>query len=234
MRHKLLKRQLFWMTGSRFHAERKFSAAKGHVPHGRRQSKRTFGSFGNGKGGCDGFLPKLLAIAAALASAGCWPTQVPVRPNIAPVAGGWRGPAQVHDNVAQRLLAAHNRERSEAGVPPLVWDEGLAAAAAVYAPIVARSGGLEHAPASMRQGQGENLWTGTRGAFPLEQMVRDWASEKHYFRAGVFPDVSSSGNWGDVGHYTQIIWRQTTRVGCAVHQVPAADFLSAATRPPAT
>jgi hypothetical protein len=55
-------------------------------------------------------------------------------------------------------------------------------------------------------------------------MVRDWASEKHYFRPGVFPNVSSSGNWVDVGHYTQIIWRQTTRVGCAVHQAQA-DFL---------
>jgi hypothetical protein len=167
---------------------------------------------------------KLLVVAAVIASAGCSSGQVPVRQAGASTAG-WRGPAQVHDNLAHRLLAAHNRERSEAGVPPFVWDEGLAASAAAYAPIVARSGGLAHAPASMLQGQGENLWMGTRGAFSLEQMVRDWASEKSLFRPGIFPNVSSGGNWGDVGHYTQIIWRQTTRVGCAVHQTAQSDFL---------
>ena len=165
--------------------------------------------------------PKLLVIASALAFAGCSSTQLPARQ----VGAGWPGPAQVHDNLAQRLLSAHNRERSQAGVPPLVWDESLAAAAAIYAPMVARSGGLAHAPASLLQGQGENLWMGTSGAFSLEQMVRDWASEKSLFRPGVFPNVSSSGNWSDVGHYTQIIWRETTRVGCAIHETAQSDFL---------
>jgi hypothetical protein len=27
--------------------------------------------------------------------------------------------------------------------------------------------------------------------------------------------VSRSGRWQDVGHYTQMVWRSTTRVGCA-------------------
>jgi len=26
----------------------------------------------------------------------------------------------------------------------------------------------------------------------------------------------STGNWADVGHYTQMIWKNTTAVGCAV------------------
>jgi hypothetical protein len=36
------------------------------------------------------------------------------------------------------------------------------------------------------------------------------------FRAGRFPDVSATGNWADVGHYTQIIWPTTQRVGCSI------------------
>ncbi|HWH17287.1 MAG TPA: CAP domain-containing protein, partial [Allosphingosinicella sp.] len=51
------------------------------------------------------------------------------------------------------------------------------------------------------------------------------AAERRYFRAGVFPNVSSSGNWSDVGHYTQMVWRGTTSVGCALHQSPRWDFL---------
>lgn len=43
-----------------------------------------------------------------------------------------------------------------------------------------------------------------------------WGAEKQYFTAGTFPEVSSTGNWADVGHYTQLIWKETTQVGCAV------------------
>ena len=45
-------------------------------------------------------------------------------------------------------------------------------------------------------------------------MVQLWGAEKQYFQYGIFPDVSITGNWMDVGHYTQIIWRNTTEVGC--------------------
>ena len=40
---------------------------------------------------------------------------------------------------------------------------------------------------------------GTRGAFTAEEMVGDWIAEKKMFRAGVFPNVSATGNWEDVG-----------------------------------
>jgi hypothetical protein len=39
--------------------------------------------------------------------------------------------------------------------------------------------------------------------------------EQHYFVPGIFPDVSKTGNWADVGHYTQMVWRTTTAVGGA-------------------
>ncbi|HWH17152.1 MAG TPA: CAP domain-containing protein, partial [Allosphingosinicella sp.] len=129
-------------------------------------------------------------------------------------------PPQTLGNLPERLLAIHNRERARVGVPPLVWDARLAAAAAAYGPRLAALGRLEHSPQQSRQGQGENLWMGTRGAYSPEEMAGGWAAERRYFRAGVFPNVSSSGNWSDVGHYTQMVWRGTTSVGCALHQSP--------------
>ncbi|HEX5183726.1 MAG TPA: CAP domain-containing protein [Allosphingosinicella sp.] len=125
----------------------------------------------------------------------------------------------------QHMLAAHNRERAAAGAAPLAWDPALAAAAASYGPALSRLGKLAHSEPSTRPGQGENLFMGTRGAYRLDEMVGGWAGEKRLFRPGIFPDVSISGHWEDVAHYTQMIWPATRRVGCAVYKDSEWDFL---------
>ena len=140
--------------------------------------------------------------------------------------------AQDLSGLERRLLAIHNRERASTGARPLVWDSGLAAAAAAYGPALERLGKLAHAPPEARPGQGENLWMGTRDAYELEEMAGGWVAEKRLFRAGVFPAVSTSGNWSDVGHYTQMIWKGTTRIGCAVHKSRLWDFLICRYSPP--
>lgn len=165
------------------------------------------------------------ACALALLAAGCssrpeWADGAFVR-EVVP-AGAAR---QDLRNLASRLLLLHNRERAAVGVPPLQWDASLAAGAAAYGPQLAAYGRLQHSAEQARQGQGENLWMGTRGAYSLEDMAGSWAAEKRIFRPGQFPNVSSSGNWSDVGHYTQMIWRGTTRVGCALHRAQAWDYL---------
>jgi hypothetical protein len=124
-----------------------------------------------------------------------------------------------------RVLAAHNTERARAGVPRLVWDNVLGSAAADYARQMALSGRFEHSNRSQRRGTGENLWMGTHGAFSVEAMIGGWASEKGWFRPGTFPNVSSTGNWEDVGHYTQMIWPTTGSVGCALASTPRVDYL---------
>ncbi|HEX8364885.1 MAG TPA: CAP domain-containing protein [Allosphingosinicella sp.] len=126
---------------------------------------------------------------------------------------------------ARRILSLHNRERAAAGAPPLAWDGNLASAAASYGPALAARGRLAHSPPGTRPGQGENLWMGTAGAFSIEEMVGSWAAEKSIFVPGTVPHVSRSGEFGDVGHYTQMIWRTTARVGCALHRGRANDFL---------
>lgn len=134
-------------------------------------------------------------------------------------------PLQDQSNLAARLLAAHNRERAAVGVPLLRWDPMLAASAASYGPALAAMGRLEHSPRASRPSESENLWMGSRRAYTPEQMVGAWASERAFFRPGVFPNVSTTGNWLDVSHYTQMIWRGTTAVGCAVHSSGNTDYL---------
>lgn len=122
-----------------------------------------------------------------------------------------------------RLLAAHNAERARYGFAPLTWSPQLAEQANSWAQDLARRGAFEHS--KDRQGAGENLWMGTSGYYGPEQMIGAFIREGQYFRPGKFPDVSTTGNWADVGHYTQLIWPDTRQLGCAAVSNGSKDVL---------
>ena len=111
------------------------------------------------------------------------------------------------NNAVDEILNAHNFFRSEVGVPPLSWSNNLAAGAQQWADNLAARNGFEHSNVG-----GENIWYGTVGAYTFTDMVNTWGAEKAHFRNGIFPDVSIDGQV--VGHYSQMVWRKTTQVGC--------------------
>lgn len=118
--------------------------------------------------------------------------------------------------LASRILDTHNVERERLRLPRLKWNPHLEREASEWARSLGRRGVLEHADGSSRNGTGENLWMGTAGAWNVETMVGMFLDERKHYRHGAFPDVSRTGNWADVGHYTQIVWRDTREVGCAM------------------
>ncbi|QFT77882.1 CAP domain-containing protein [Erythrobacter sp. THAF29] len=123
------------------------------------------------------------------------------------------------------MLRDHNEARREVGTANLVLDADLSRQALEYAEELARTGNFRHSPGSSRQGQGENLWVGTANAFSYEDMAAGWINEKQYYTHAAFPYVSNTGNWQDVGHYTQIIWRDTKRLGCGIATGRGRDWL---------
>lgn len=125
------------------------------------------------------------------------------------------GAADLSVSFGNRVLAAHNAERAKLGLKPLNWNADLAASAQMWADHLAATGTFEHAPENPYAPEGENLWAGTRGYYSPEAMVDAWIREKQYFKPGAFPNVSTTGNFEDVGHYTQLVWRETGEVGCA-------------------
>jgi len=126
----------------------------------------------------------------------------------------------------QAMTAGHTAARAEVGLLPLAWDDALAADAKVYADELARTGKFQHSQEPRgAQPEGENLWTGTRGAYRYEEMIGHWVAEKAFYRRGVTPDFSTTGRWEDVAHYTQIVWRGTTRLGCATASNAKDDYL---------
>ena len=142
---------------------------------------------------------------------------------VAPIILGSTG---LRTNFDERILAAHNRERSAVGVPPLQWNDELAAGAKQWANHLARTGSFEHSPDELgAEPIGENLWGGTPDAYAPDAMVGLWISEKQHFKTGIFPSNSRTGKVDDVGHYTQLIWRKSAEVGCALSRGRSEEVL---------
>ncbi|WP_449471151.1 CAP domain-containing protein [Sphingobium chungangianum] len=125
------------------------------------------------------------------------------------------------------VLGMHNDERQSLGLTPLAWDSALAQDAAQYAQQMAVTNRFQHSPrASRAVPSGENLWMGPRRLYGYETMIGAFLDEKRLFRrGGKLPDISMSGRWEDVGHYTQMIWRGTQKVGCALAEGQNYDYL---------
>lgn len=135
--------------------------------------------------------------------------------------------------VADRLLSSHNAERARVGVAPLSWSAALAADARAWADYLAKTATFEHSVQPKgSKAQGENLWTGTKADFTPEEMVQLWIDEKANYQRGRFPAISKTGNWADVGHYTQLIWYNTTQLGCGLASNAEDDFLVCRYSPP--
>ena len=136
------------------------------------------------------------------------------------------GSAGYRTNLNERLLASQNRARADVGVQPLEWNGALAQDAKLWADQLAATGRFEHSPDEPGvEPQGENLWAGTPGAYQPESMIGLWTSEKRDYKPGVFPNNSRSGDVENVGHYTQLIWKETTQVGCSMARGSDEEFL---------
>jgi len=135
--------------------------------------------------------------------------------------------------IAERILAAHNRERAAVGAPPLQWDATLAEHAASYGPVLASLRHLVHSPREGRPDERENLAMAWHGTLSPEDLVAMWSRERQLLEPGsyLFPGASRTGKWEDVAHYTQMVWPTTTRVGCAIYPADW-DYLICRYSPP--
>jgi len=121
------------------------------------------------------------------------------------------------DPFAQAFVDAHNDARDrpeptpEPALPDLTWDEDLATIAADWAAACV----FEHSTGET----GENLAAYSYEVEPAE-VVDGWFSEIAYYDY-----ASNSCEAGQAcGHYTQVVWRDTLRVGCAVQACDLEGF----------
>ncbi|XP_072988205.1 pathogenesis-related protein 1C-like [Typha latifolia] len=110
-------------------------------------------------------------------------------------------------NSHQAILDAHNEARADVGVAPLRWSNAVAEYARYYASVRRSDCRLVHSDGPY----GENLFWGSGADFTASEAVDDWVSERPYYdyRGNTCEDGEACG------HYTQVVWRESTRVGCA-------------------
>jgi hypothetical protein len=158
----------------------------------------------------------LVALAACMD-----PGAMPDDPGVVPVPGE---PAEIAGiTTYQNQVRAMVNTSGVAGgaLSPLAWEDSLAATAAAW---VARcqdndgNGLVDHNP-DRSTGHpyyvGENIFSSTATASAYEAVllpVYGWAAEAAHYHY----DTNTCDAGAICGHYTQIVWRTTQKVGCAI------------------
>jgi pathogenesis-related protein 1 len=101
---------------------------------------------------------------------------------------------------------AHNAARSAVGVPNIVWNKTLAAVALNYSNKHKADCRLVHSGSRY----GENL-AGSTGDLSGTNAVKLWVNEKKNYNYS----SNSCASGAVCGHYTQVVWKNSKRLGCA-------------------
>jgi uncharacterized protein YkwD len=133
------------------------------------------------------------------------------------------GTAGGESSLTREMLAAHNAERARVGVPPIHWSDQLAAIAQDWADTLLSRQQFVHRPNSP---YGENLFEIRGSGASPTRVVGLWAAESRNY------DYRSNRCNGVCGHYTQIVWRDTKEVGCAVARADAQEVWVCNYNPP--
>lgn len=115
-------------------------------------------------------------------------------------------PLSSAQNLQQDYLNSHNAARKLVNVVNVTWDSAVAAYALNYAQSRVGDCSLVHSNGPY----GENLAKGT-DSFSGVAAVNLWVAEKQYYH---YASNSCTGGKQCL-HYTQVVWHDSLRIGCA-------------------
>jgi uncharacterized protein YkwD len=131
-----------------------------------------------------------------------------------------------------QFVKAHNDARAgnlvpvpSPPLPPVTWDAALADSAYNYLSGCASSDGTlvahnadrtkDYAALGGADYVGENIYASSATTVMPKDAVDSWMSEASKYTLG---DVANAG------HYTQVVWRSSVRIGCAIVNCPNVRF----------
>nr|XP_025039645.1 glioma pathogenesis-related protein 1-like [Pelodiscus sinensis] len=124
----------------------------------------------------------------------------------------------------QDCVNAHNNFRSQVNPPAsnmlhMTWDSALAKTAKAWAKrcifdhnVYLKIPGKVHPDFTP---VGENIWTGSLSLFSVNAALKSWYDEVTNY------NFETRNCIGKCGHYTQVVWATSYKVGCAVHLCPS-------------
>ena len=128
--------------------------------------------------------------------------------------GGW-------DDNEESWLVAHNTIRDEAWGEPvdLEWDEDLAADALTHAEYMAGTGNWGHSETTNQVCDADKTTSTNQPNKCGENLSKDWGNtvtpmetvQRWYDECEYYPGSFTSNS----GHYTQVVWKNAKKVGCA-------------------
>jgi hypothetical protein len=118
---------------------------------------------------------------------------------------------------AQKALDEHNAMRVMYGANPMVWSQELAE----YAQKVVDTCPSEPSPGMY----GENMAIGT--ALTCQKAVKLWNSEASKYPVDGVPRYSA-----ETGAFTQVVWKDSAEVGCAVKDCPTGTIVACSYKSP--
>ncbi|XP_022760004.1 probable pathogenesis-related protein CaO19.6200 [Durio zibethinus] len=107
----------------------------------------------------------------------------------------------------EQFLNAHNKARAHAGLSLFVWDETLASYARTWAKKRSSDCRMKHSNGPY----GENIFWGGRDHWTPKDVVKLWVKEHKFYNRKT--NACQPGKL--CGHYTQIVWSDSIKVGCA-------------------
>ncbi|KAF7806615.1 pathogenesis-related protein PR-1-like [Senna tora] len=116
-------------------------------------------------------------------------------------------PHRKRRGLAKQFMGPQNAARSILRMRPLVWDPKLARYARWYANQRRYDCALKHSNGPY----GENIFWGSGSGWTAAEAAVAWVGERKYYDHG--SNTCAGGE--QCGHYTQIVWKETRRVGCA-------------------
>lgn len=109
----------------------------------------------------------------------------------------------------QEFLETHNKYREKHNAPPMTFSNDLNSSAQRWADELLSLGRLQHS----KTGDGENVFTmyGSAGiTLTGKEAVESWYSEIKDYK------WNSPGFAGNTGHFTQVVWKDSTQLGVGV------------------
>jgi len=125
------------------------------------------------------------------------------------------------------MLDFHNIVREKNGLKPLRWDDRLATKAQQWGEYLKMNEkcNMRHPTRSKSEqnrflpnNMGQNLYKGLSSPEPSDwarSAIQGWYNECEMYDSNLIDDRGVPSNFSEIGHFTQVNWEDTKKVGCS-------------------